>query len=75
MGAGGGGGGDAAPPPPPPHATHNAVKLKTDRILANVFMLLVQYWQQPGDPGVLRGVFRGFPSPSFGGFGFVVVIV
>ncbi len=39
--------------------------------------------QQPGDLGVLRGVaggvaeearIRGFPSPSFGGFGFFVVI-
>ncbi len=44
-------------------------------------MLLVQLWRQPGDLGVLRGVIRGFseeartggfPSPSFGGFGFVV---
>ncbi len=38
--------------------------------------------RQPGDLGVLRGVIlgiseeartRGFPSPSFGGFGIVVV--
>jgi len=26
-----------------------------------------------GDLGLLRRVFRGFPSPSFGGFGFFVV--
>ncbi len=39
--------------------------------------------RQPGDLGILQGAFRafseeartrGFPSPSLGGFGFVVVM-
>jgi hypothetical protein len=63
--------------------TQNAVKLNKQRILVNAFMLFVQVWWQPSDLAILRGVFhgfseeartRGFPSPSFGGFGFVVVI-
>ncbi len=85
-GGGGGGGGEVAagppdPPPPPPQATQNAVKLNTQRNLANTFMLLVQVWRQLGGLGVLRGVIdgfseeartRGFPSPPFGRFGFIV---
>ncbi len=75
------GGGGAAPPPPPPQATQNAVKLNTQRNLAKAFMPFVQVWRQPGGLGVLREVFhgfseeartRGFPSPSLGGFGFIV---
>ena len=31
-----------------------------------------RYRWQPGDLGVLRGVFRGSLSPSLGGFGFIV---
>ncbi len=87
AGGGGAGGGEVAtgppdPPPPPPQATQNAVKLNTQRNLANAFMLLVQVRRQPGDLRVLRGVIRGFseeartrgfPSPPFGGFGFIGV--
>ncbi len=69
--------------PPPPQATQNAVKLKPHRNLANAFMAALPMRRQLGDLGILRGVFhgfseeartRGFPSPSLGGFGFVVVI-
>jgi hypothetical protein len=87
AGGGGAGGGEVAagppdPPPPPPQATQNAVKLNTQRNLANAFMLLVQVRRQPGDLRVLRGVIRGFseeartrgfPSPPFGGFGYIGV--
>ncbi len=87
AGGGGSGGGEVAagppdPPPPPPQATQKAVKLHTQRNLANAFMLLVQVRRQPGDLRVLRGVIRGFsedartrgfPSPPFGEFGFVGV--
>ncbi len=44
------------PPPLPPQATQNAAQLKTDRNLANAFMLLVQVWRQPDGLGVFRGV-------------------
>ena len=75
-------GGAEVSPPPPPQATQNAVKLNTQRSLANAFMLVVQVWRQLGDLGVLRGVIhgfseeartRGFPSPSFDGFGSIVI--
>ncbi len=74
----------AAPPPPPPQATQNVVKLNTQRNLANACMVLVQVWRQLGGLGVLRGVVegvaeeartRGFPSPSFDGFGFIDTIL
>ena len=64
-------------------ATQSAVKLNTHRSRAKAFMPRVHVWRQPGDLGVLREVIhgfleeaktRGFPSPSFGGFGFVIVI-
>ncbi len=51
----------------------------TMTLLTN-FMLYYLSYRQPGDLGVLREVFRGFseeartrgfPSPPFGGFGFV----
>ncbi len=79
----GGEGDGAAPPPPPPQDTQNAVKLKTDKNLANGFMAVLSMQRQLGGLGVLRGVFhgfseeartRGFPSPSFDGFGFVGVV-
>ncbi len=47
-------------------------------------MLLVQVWRQLGGLGDLRDVVegvaeeartRGFPSPSFGGFGFIDAIL
>ncbi len=47
------------------------------------FYVLLQKIRQPGDLGNLRGAFRGFseeartrgiPSPSFGGFGFIVIV-
>ncbi len=56
----------------------NTMTLLTD------FMLYYPSYWQPGDLEVLRGVFRdfseeartrGFSSPSFGGFGFVVVVI
>ncbi len=86
VGGSGGGGGaletNVVPPPPdpPPQATQNAVKLKTHRNLANAFIATLPMLRQLGDLGVLRGVVRGFseeartrgfPSPPFGGFGFV----
>ena len=53
----------------------------TMTLLTDFMLYYLSYWQL-GDLGVLRGVFhgfskeartRGFPSPSFGGFGFVGV--
>ena len=87
SGGGGGGGGEGggagdAPLPPPPQAEKSAVKLNTQKNLANAFMLLVQVWWQPGDLTVLWGDVRGFseeartrgfPSLSFGGLGLIGV--
>ncbi|VUX56191.1 protein of unknown function [uncultured Woeseiaceae bacterium] len=81
-GGGGGGEGGGAGDAPPPQAEKSAVKLNTQKNLANAFMLLVQVWRQPGDLRVLWGDVRGFseeartrgfPSLSFGGLGLIGV--
>ena len=85
MGNGGGGGGDeatvgAADPPPPPQAAIKIAQATDTMTLLNDFMLCYLSYRQPGGLGVLREVFlgfseeartRGFPSPPFGGFGFI----
>ncbi len=81
---GGGIGGGGVLPPPPPQAAIKMAQATNTMTLLTDFMLYYLSYRQLGDLGVLRGVIRGFskeartrgfPSPSFGGFGFVVPVV
>ncbi len=71
---------EGASPPPPQAAIKMAEATNTMTLLTD-FMLYHLSYRQLGGLGVLRGVIcgfseeartRGFPSPPFGGFGFIV---